>query len=96
MLGVQEEERSKAQLGVVRKAIKEEIRTMDRHANWRYAIVIRDARNMERIKIAYRDEAELQWVKEVAQKIVTAGAQVLRDQLYLVKVDNANRTAILD
>ena len=34
--------------------------------------------------------------KEAAQKTVLAGARVLRAQLYLVKVDNANRTAILD
>jgi hypothetical protein len=94
--GVGEEERSKAQPGVVRKAIEEEIRTVDGHANWRCAAVIRDVRNMERIKIACRDEAELQRVKEAAQKTVLAGARVLRDQLYPVKVDNANRTAILD
>ena len=74
-----EEERSKAQPGVVRKAIEEEIRTGDGHVNWRYAAVIRDARNTERIKIACRDEAELQRVKEAAQKTVTAGARVLRD-----------------
>ena len=59
MSGVGEEERSKAQLGEVRKAIKEEIRTVDRHVDWRYAAVIRDARNTERIKIACRDKAEL-------------------------------------
>jgi hypothetical protein len=58
--GVGEEERSKAQLGAVRKAIEEEIRTMDRHANWRCATMIRDARNIERIRIACRDEPELQ------------------------------------
>ena len=57
--GVGEEERSKAQPGVVRKAIEEEIRTVDGHANWRCAAVIRDARNIERIKIACRDKAEL-------------------------------------
>ncbi len=59
ILGVREEEKSKAQLGIVRKAIKEEICTANRHANWRYAVIIRDARNIERIKIAYRDEAKL-------------------------------------
>jgi hypothetical protein len=93
---VEEEERSKAQPGTVRKAIEEEIRTVQGHTNWRCAAVIRDARNTERIRIACRDEAELQRVKEAAQKTVAAGARVLRDQLYPVKVDNANRTAILD
>jgi hypothetical protein len=93
---VGEEDKSKAQPGAVRKAIEEEIRTVEGHSNWRCAAVIRDARNTERIRIACRDEAELQRVKEAAQKTVVAGARVLRDQLYPVKVDNANRTAILD
>jgi hypothetical protein len=55
---VGEEERSKAQPGAVRKAIEEEIRTMEGQANWRCAAVIRDARNMERIKIVCRGEAD--------------------------------------
>lgn len=93
---VGEEERSKAQPGAVRKAIEEEIRTVEGQANWRCAAVIRDARNMERIKITCRDEAELQRVKVAAQKTAAEGVRVLRDQLYPVKVDNVNRTAILD
>jgi len=93
---VTEEERSKAQPGAVRKAIEEEIRTIEGQANWRCAAVIRDARNTERIRVACRDEAEFQQVKEAAQKTISGGARVLRDQLYPVKVDNANRTAILD
>ncbi|EED11596.1 hypothetical protein TSTA_107870 [Talaromyces stipitatus ATCC 10500] len=35
-------------------------------------------------------------VKEAAQKLNIPGWRVLRDQLYPVKIDNANRTAILD
>jgi hypothetical protein len=93
---VGEEERSKAQPGTIRKAIEEEIRTLEGQENWRCAAVIRDARNTERIRIACRDEAELQQVKEAAQKTAAAGARVLRDQLYLVKVDNAKRTAVID
>jgi hypothetical protein len=61
---VGEEERSKAQPGAVRKAIEEEIRTVEAHANWRCAAMIRHARNTERIRIACRDKAELQRVKE--------------------------------
>ncbi|XP_044720072.1 endonuclease-reverse transcriptase domain-containing protein [Hirsutella rhossiliensis] len=44
----------------------------------------------------WRDEAELQLVKEAAQKTAVEGARIMRDQLYPVRVDNANRTAILD
>ena len=49
-----------------------------------------------RVKIVYRDEAELQLVKEAAEKTAVAGARVMRDQLYPIKGDNANRTGVLD
>jgi hypothetical protein len=39
---VAEEEKSKAHLGAVRKAIEEDIRTVEAHKNWRYARFIRD------------------------------------------------------
>jgi hypothetical protein len=93
---VGEVERSKAQPGAVRRAIEEEIRTGEGQASWRCAAVIRDARNTERIKIVCRDEDELQRVKDAAQKTAAEGVRVLRDQLYPVKVDNVNRTTILD
>jgi hypothetical protein len=76
-----EEDKGKVYPGSIRKA--------DGQANWRCAAVIKDARNGERIRVACRDEAELRKVKEAAQKTV------LRDQLYPVKVNNANRAAIL-
>ena len=56
----------------------------------------KDPRNTARIRITCRNEAELQLVKEAAEKSAVAGARVLRDQLYPVKIDNANRSAILD
>jgi hypothetical protein len=43
-----------------------------------------------------KDETELHQVKEVANKLAILGIRVLRDQLYLVKVDGANRSAILN
>ena len=52
--------------------------------------------NARRIRVACRDEAEHQRVKEAAQKTAAVGARVLRDQPYPVKVDNANRRVILD
>lgn len=93
---VGEEGKYKVQPGVIRKAVEEEIRTREGQEKWRCAAVIKDGRNTERIKIACRDEAELQRVKEAAQKTAAEGARILRDQLYPVKVDNANRTAVLD
>jgi hypothetical protein len=50
--------------------------------------VIKDARNTERSRVACRDEAELQRVKEAAKKTAVNGVRVLRDQLHQVKVDN--------
>jgi hypothetical protein len=93
---VQEEERSKAQPGSIRKAIEEEIRTMEGQEHWRCTAVMKDARNHDRIRVTCRNETELQRVKKAAEKTAAMGARVLRDQLYPVKVDNANRTAILD
>jgi hypothetical protein len=91
-----EEDKSKVHPGSIRKAIEEEIRTVDGQASWRCVAVIKDSRNAERIRVACRDEAEIRRVKEAAQKTVPSDARVLCDQLYPVKVNNANRTAILD
>jgi hypothetical protein len=91
-----EDDKSKVHPGSIRKAIEEEIRTADGQANWRCAAVIKDSRNAERIRVACRDEAELRRVKEAAQKTAPSNARVLHDQLYPVKVNNANRAAILD
>jgi hypothetical protein len=93
---VGEEDKNRTQPGPIRKAVEEEIRTIEGQDRWRCAAVTRDGRNTERIKIVCRDEAELQRVKEAAQKVAAEGARVLRDQLYPVKVDNANRWAVLD
>jgi hypothetical protein len=69
-----EEDKNKAQQGVIRQAIEEEIQPAEGHAKWRCVAVIKDARNIERIKVTYSDEAELQLVKEAAQKTAATGA----------------------
>jgi hypothetical protein len=88
---VGEEDQSRAQPGVIRQTIEKEIRGSEGHAKWRRVAVINDARNIERIKVRRRDEAEVQLVKEAAQKTAATSARVLRDQLYPVKIDNASR-----
>ncbi|XP_044720027.1 endonuclease-reverse transcriptase domain-containing protein [Hirsutella rhossiliensis] len=93
---VSESNRNKAQIGQIRQAIEVEMRAKNGHETWRCAAVVRESRNADRVKIVCRDEAELQLVKEAAQKTAVEGARVMRDQLYPVRVDNANRTAILD
>ena len=58
--------------------------------------MVKDPKYVDRIKILNRYKEEIQQVKEAIQKINIPGIRVLRDQLYPVKIDNANRTAILD
>ena len=93
---VVEEDKPRTQLAGIRQMIEKEMRTREGQENWRCAAVVRDARNADRVKVFCRDEAEIQLVKEAAQKTAVPGTRVLRDQLYPVKVDNANRTAVLD
>lgn len=83
---VGEGDKDKAQPGLIRQAIEKEVRKMEGHGNWRCMAVVKDVRR-EYIRVVCRDEAELQHVKEAAQKISMPGARVLvlRDQLYLVK-----------
>jgi hypothetical protein len=93
---VDEEDRNKTQPGSIREVIEKEIRTGAERDNWRCTAVTRDPRNATRIRVTYRDESELQLIKEAAQKTAVPGLRVLRDQLYPIKVDNANRSAVLD
>ncbi|KID94909.1 reverse transcriptase, partial [Metarhizium majus ARSEF 297] len=93
---VEEGDRQKAQIGAIRQAIENEVREKEGHETWRCAAVVKDARNADRINVICRNETELQLVKEAAERTAVPGARVLRDQLYKVKVDNANRTAVVD
>ncbi|KAJ6436781.1 Pol-like protein [Purpureocillium lavendulum] len=93
---VEEANRDHVQVGAIRHAIEGEMRATDGQATWRCAAVVRDARAAERIKVICRNEDELKQVKEAAQKTAVVGARVMRDQLYPVKVDNANRSMVLD
>jgi hypothetical protein len=55
-----------------------------------------DPKNTMRIRIACRDGAEHQLVKKVAEAIISTGARVLRDDLYLIKVNSIKKAAVLD
>ena len=81
----------------MRQEIEKEIRTSDGGRQyWRCLAVTKDPRNPKRVRIVCRNEVEQDLVKTAARNLVQAGARVLQDQLYPVKVDNANRTTILD
>lgn len=86
----------KMSAGPIRAAVETEIRTMDNHMHWRCRAVTVDPKNTNRIRIACRDEAEHQMVKKVAEAKIGAGARVLRDELYPIKVDSVNKAAVLD
>jgi hypothetical protein len=47
-----------------------------------------DLKNINRIRIVCRDEAEHRLVKEVTEAKIRAGARVLRDELYPINVDS--------
>jgi len=93
---VEEKEKGKVQVADVRKAIEAEVRTRENMGDWRCVAVVKEARNPDRVKVVCRDESEIKIVKDAAQKIAVPGVRVLRDQLYPVRIDNANRTAVLD
>ncbi|KAL3708730.1 hypothetical protein TMatcc_006714 [Talaromyces marneffei ATCC 18224] len=80
----------------LKELIEKEIQGNKEIRNWQCAAVIKDAKNADRIKVVCRHEDEIQLVKEAAQKLKIPGLRVPRDQLYLVKIDNTNRKAVLD
>jgi hypothetical protein len=82
--------------GTIRATVEREIRAKEDHANWRCRAVTVDPKNTNRIRIACRNETEHQLVKSIAETKIGAGARVLRDELYPIKVDNVKRTAVLD
>lgn len=93
---VEEQHQHKAGVGSIRQAIEGELRAKEGHENWKCAAVVKDARNPHRIKVICRYESEMHLVREAAEKTAITGARVMRDQLYPVKVDYANRLAVLD
>ena len=80
----------------LRRLIENEIRVPGDLPKWRCLIVTRDRGNINRLKIVGRNEVEVKRIKDIIEAKKAPGAQVLRDQLYPVKVDNVNRTAVLD
>ncbi|GIZ43086.1 hypothetical protein CKM354_000632700 [Cercospora kikuchii] len=92
-----EAEKAKTHPGVVRECVEREMRGIEGQERWRCVAVTKDPRNADRIRVACRNEGELTRVKEAMLKTAAAtpGSRVLRDQLYPIKVDNANRTAVI-
>ena len=66
------------------------------NAAWRCRAVTLDPKNPHRVRIACRDEAEHKAVKRAVEANLVQGARILRDDLYPIRVDSVNRTAVLD
>jgi len=81
---------------VIRRTIEQEMRASSDQPSWRCVAVTRDGRNTKRLRIIGRNEEELKRIKMIIEAKKAPGTRVLRDQLYPVKVDNVNRTAVLD
>jgi len=80
---------------VIRSLVEREMQKMEGQESWRCVAVSR-GRERDRIRVICRSTTELETVKEILQKHTAPETRVLRDQLYPIIVDNANRTAILD
>ena len=96
MSGVPEEHIGEATPVALRKIIETEMRPPGDQAKWRCVAVTRDRGNINRLRIIGRNEEEVKKIKDIMEAKKAPGARVLRDQLYPVKVDNVNRTAVID
>jgi hypothetical protein len=82
--------------GEIRTTLESGIRAEQDGSLWRCQAVTRDPRNQHRIRIACRNEAEHMNVKRVLESNLSKGERIMRDDLYPIRVDSVNRTAILD
>jgi hypothetical protein len=93
---VMSEDAEKVSVGAIRANVEKDMRNTSEQANWRCRAVTKDQKNPHRIRIACRDEAEHKEVKRVMEANLVTGMRVLRDDLYPIRVDGVNRTAVLD
>lgn len=87
---VEEKEKNAVTLAAIRQMLEKEL-------GHKCRAVVKDPRGPERVRVICQDEKEVDQVKEAIQRgIQTQGTRVLRDQLFPVKVDNANRAQVLN
>ena len=93
---VRDEDADKASAAAIRTSVEKEYRNTNEQEKWRCRAVTKDVKNPHRIRIACRDEAEHKAVKQVVEARLVPGARLLRDDIYPIRVDSVNRTAVLD
>jgi hypothetical protein len=94
--GVPKEHIGEATPVALRKLVEREMRASGDQSSWRCVAVTRDRGNTNRLRVVGRNEAEVKNIKGIIEAKKTPGTRVLQDQLYPVKVDNVNRTAVID
>lgn len=93
---VPEEHAGLASAAAIRNTVEREMRTTSNQPNWRCVAVTRDGRSTNRLRVVGRTEEEMKQIKDILEARKAPGARVLRDQLYPVKIDNVNRTGVID
>ena len=93
---VPSEDTVRISVGAIRTNVEKYMRNTSEQANWRCRAVTRDQKNPHRVRIACRDETEHKEVKRVLEANLVTGMRILRDDLYPIRVDGVNRTAVLD
>ena len=61
------------------------------NASWRYQAVTKDPFNPHRVRIACRDGEEHKMVKRMMEVNLVRGAQILRDDIFRIRVDGVPR-----
>ena len=65
-------------------------------AEWKCKAVTKEYGEHKRIRVLYQNEKEKELIKKAVEKIPVRGLRLLRDQWYSFRIDNINRTAVLD
>ncbi|KAK4118032.1 hypothetical protein N657DRAFT_675812 [Parathielavia appendiculata] len=95
-VGVPEEHANEATPMALRKLVEKEMQSPGDQPSWRCAAVTTDGGTANRLRVVGRNKDELKKIKDILEAKKAPGARVLRDQLYPVKVDNVNSTAVID
>ena len=93
---VEDQANDQISAGAIRTMVETGLRAELANSSWRCRAVTKDPKNPHRIRIACRDEGEHKAVKRLVEANLTRGARILGDDLYPIRVDSVNRTAVLD
>lgn len=90
------EKREQATPGPLRKAIEEEVQKDRTQHGWKCVAATKPFGKSGKVKIIGRNDADIQKVEQAVPKIPIQGLRILPKLAHRVRIDNVNRTAILD